>query len=322
MVRFDDLSQARKSTEPVTELWLHGAKSLAGIEELTSLETVGLMDTDLGAECARLAELPELTTLQLGGDALLHLPPGRLFNLRHLNIRDTKIRSLPASTAAHAELRELIASPRNKLTVPGGFMANGADVLEGPPELLEHIAMRATETEGEDFVTIDDASRIPDSFGDPRHLKIDLPTFKGKLPQLAHLKHLQTLKIRTVDLASAFTALANARLLRELEVSGQCTALPDSLGGLTALTHLTLWAEGLEELPAALGHLINLEELIVGHGAKALPPEIAKCTALRRLVVTGDTRLCSELAACTALEELHASAKATSSSTCSLASGR
>jgi Leucine-rich repeat (LRR) protein len=254
--------------------------------ECTQLESLGLLN------CRKLAELPR--------------DLGRLTSLRFLTIARTRIKALPASAAELTELRQFHASENQRLAVPAGFMADGADELTGPPDLLATIAMRPTETAGEDWVSIADPDRIPKSFGDPRTLEVRLPNYKKPLPQLGKLRSLETLDLDVHDLDAAFAALVGSRALRELTISGDHRTLPPSIGKLSGLTHLTIWAP-IKQLPTELGDLVDLQELIVGSTVK-VPPSIGKLVALRRLQLDRDTQLPAELRGCIAIALLNVGA--------------
>lgn len=64
-------------------------------------------------------------------------------------------------------------------------------------------------------------------------------------------------------------------------------SLPQSIGCLTSLTHLTIACDNLKQLPETFHHLTSLRELdLAGCGAlTALPENIGKLSALEALYV-------------------------------------
>lgn len=94
----------------------------------------------------------------------------------------------------------------------------------------------------------------------------------------------------------------------DLDLSGnQLTALPESLGQLTALRTLSLDSNQLTALPEGLGQLTALRELwLSSNKLTALPEILAKCTTLQELFLNDNrlTALPENLGQLTKLREL------------------
>jgi hypothetical protein len=93
------------------------------------------------------------------------------------------------------------------------------------------------------------------------------------------------LSVRAHD-ADVLRAAFEVTTLTDLSISGKIDTLPDELGNLTALDHLSLTSLELTSLPATIGKLVNLTTLYAySNKLTTLPPEIGALTKLKKAVL-------------------------------------
>lgn len=186
---------------------------------------------------------------------------GRCAALEVLTLRRTALTELPDAIGGLRALRRLEVGSRAKVvTARAGVVEKlRLDAYAGDPAIGARVRFRPVATPEGDDVVIDDAARIPDDFGDPVRLTVSLPTYRGPLPQLARLA-----RVRAASLA----------------VGGDVGEMVAALPGVEELTLVG------REVPEAIGGLARLRVLrVAGPHVRGLPATLARCAALRRMIV-------------------------------------
>ncbi len=225
--------------------------SLAGIEKivgLNQLELAKLPNLDLGAELARLVELPELVELDLVDVQLRALPDvfaqlPSLAHLRLVRVPDLELRSALAILGRVTTLRSLWIEPAGN--VPDAF---------APLQQLQMLALESI-------------AEIP--------------------PSVYALGALECLTLTNARTPTLDEALARLPRLRELHIGNSAiAALPDAICDCATLEVISAAKSRLATLPADLGRLAKLRVLDVGDTAvKVIPDSIGDLAALRVLVI-------------------------------------
>lgn len=131
------------------------------------------------------------------------------------------------------------------------------------------------------------ATELPHIPPDTEKLAIEHNTSLVRIafPALPHLVELDI--VRSAREIAAFSPLPNLRALKIL--NNPITKLPDSIGDLRHLTHLTISANlMLTRLPAQLGNLARLSHLEISDNAVAeFPDSLSRLSALSHLRLSG-----------------------------------
>jgi len=236
---------------------------LSGLHELSLSQTT---DLARGLDDVRFEGFEELTSLELYGLNLPHLPKGlsRLSALRELSINDDELKTLPDVLGKLAKLEKL------SLTLPK---------LRALPRVLASLpALRELTLSCDGLTSLDDRA----------------------LP-----RGLTKLSIDGSNLTSLPESLGSVTGLVELTLGhSKVDELPASLAKLTALADLTLDGSALDKVPAVVGKLSALRQLSL-YGVPALD-EGALPKSLTRLTIVGCSSdvLPKSLATLTNLEDL------------------
>lgn len=154
---------------------------------------------------------------------------------------------------------------------------------------LESVHFASNHAEFEGVLGLEHLGRVPTL----RHLGLSLG--RGAMPreELFGLTQLRDLELRG-DFSALPGSIGRLRNLRRLTIASlRLTTLPDSIGELTELTHLVLRGSRLESLPRGIGGLVRLVDLFVeDNRLTGLPAEIGELRSLERLLL-GRNRLAS-----------------------------
>lgn len=299
--RLEEIPETLGNLKGVKELRLSNQKLKRfpmAICRLKSLEILDLENNDLETIPEEVTELKKLRVIILKRNYGLESIPdlGRCPLLEKLDLNYTRINSLgeeffklnylKSLTIINSEIDKNIALVERLVNIfPSITLHTGA---RGSLKLAKADESRF---KGKKSIVIDDwnIERLPDSlFRADAVIKLELDCH--------NLKELQD-------------SFAGLNRLQELiiNVGGELTVLPESIGRLTALKSLTIDANGLENLPESLGELLNLESLCINSfKLKALPKSIGGLKSLKRLQIESNsfTQLSAELAKVESLEEL------------------
>jgi Leucine-rich repeat (LRR) protein len=110
------------------------------------------------------------------------------------------------------------------------------------------------------------------------HIK-DVPASFAALTKLETLRIVQCKKLKAIP-----TVIPTMQSLRHLEIDHTgVTAVDPAIWGMSQLHHLDLSGTELGDVPAAIGNLTEIRELLRGAKLRSLPDEIGNCHKLETL---------------------------------------
>ncbi len=237
-----------------------GLATLEGIEDAASLQGLQLSNLpalDLVDALERLAGLPELVYLTLGGEHVRQLPAAfaRLPRLAHLELGYTPGLDLDQAFAVLAQVPTLRVLELGKIAVPPSIGA------------LRQLRVLTVVAEG----------TLPDELGALAALEeLHLPkaTCKALPSSIGKLSRLTKLELYESKVAALPDEIGACQSLRAIEARSSALAgLPESIGRLAALHTLDLYNTKVKRLPRSLCALENLRVLEVSYDKPLEIPE-------------------------------------------------
>ena len=199
-----------------------------------------------------LAQLANLHTLHLGGNAIAAIPDSlaQLINLQTLVLDSNQIAAIPDSLAQLVNLHTLDLGGNAITAIPDSL---------GKLVNLQTLALDSNQI-----------AAIPDS--------------------LAQLVNLQTLGLRSNQIAAIPDSLAQLVNLQTLGLrSNQIAAIPDSLAQLVNLQTLHLGSNQIATIPDSLAQMSDLHVLYLNDNRiTAIPSSIARLAQLEKLGLSGN----------------------------------
>jgi len=287
------------------------------MNRLYNLETLNISETGIGKvpRCVReykklkklsfdgvipnwIGELSNLEYISMGWVKKISESIGELKNLRDLDIRCYKIKTLPNSICKLSSLKELII--------------NG-DLKELPETFGNLKSLRELRLSSNSMETLPDSFRNLRSLeilqigkgmfshGDEKPVPLALPRSIGRLSSLKELtinvpirpipdwlgglSSLKTLYLTTDTITSLPDSLCRLPSLKEFFIDcPRLATLPENFGSLRSLTTLNIKGIYLATFPDSLGNLENLETLDINvRSLLALPESIGNLSSLEKL---------------------------------------
>ncbi len=249
-----------------------------------------------------LARFVSLERLALNGPfARLPRSMAKLDRLRLLGLKNTLLKTLPDVISELPGLEALILHSNKGLSrLPASLREarrltllaiKGGNESGAFPEGLRHCAS---------IESLEISRTNAPPAAELRHLtslrSLELNRVKGSdsiIDNLHLVPQLESLKIGGISTLQALAAaIAAGKLasLRDLMLSGNTLRLPDEIAGLRRLRKVRLYANKLEEFPAALCELDSLTSLSIRtRRLKRIAPDIARLQTLRELSIQCDT---------------------------------
>ena len=238
--------------------------------EGSGVQSLGFVDNGLtGPIPQEIADLTDLRTLRLVGNAVTALPPeiGDLTLLVELDLDGNQLSSLPPEIGDLRQLRRLDVGRNQLSSLPADignlgallwFSATGNALTELPPEFGDLIALQYA------YVGRNQLTELP--------------------PEIGNLTYLLDLNLRENRLRSLPPQIGDMSQLGNLVLSeNSLTELPPEIGRL-GIEYLFLEYNDLDTLPPEIGAMDALHSIFVrGNGLRSLPPEIAEITNLRTI---------------------------------------
>ena len=280
----------------------------AELEHLSCLQLLNLGANRLQALPPQLGACAALRTLTLSENYLSALPAemGKLEALRTLRLdKNPSLTRLPNELCRLAKLEALSAAACGLRELPGAlgdlqalstFQAKDNRLASLPISVGRLQRLRTLALEGNRI------AGLPVELGDCASLRLLSLSVNRlrQLPPLASLTALQELRIDDNPLVGLPAALPPKLKLLGLSVCAGVTALPDALGQLSALEHISIGAARIQRLPdclfetpagvpSGLAQALRILQLS-GNTLVDLPTSLGRCYCLKTLEVS-DNRL-------------------------------
>ena len=263
------LIKKAKTSLSLKELWL--GELPEELASLTSLKNLDINHNSLAILPDWIGQLTHLENINLWGNSLKTLPEsiGQLRQLKVLQLDGNKIEKLPQSIGHLVNLEELILE---------------SNALTALPENIDQLTHLKVLDLGRNPI-----QKLPDNIGRLENLtRLNLTYTKVTAlpPSIGQLKKLTTLSLHGLNLETLPDEIQALTQLKTLFISDcqNFKKLPDDLSNMTGLTDLMLQNCNLDEIPAGVFTLPNLEFIrLENNHLTHIPEKLTEMPHLKRL---------------------------------------